>query len=597
MNEEEISKLSEEVATLKDRISALEQLLGPQLRAEAAPRPEAVSVPPQAPPPPQPAPQPARRRADSSELEAEIGGNWLNKIGAVALVLGIAFFLKYAIDNRWINETGRIVIGIVIGLVCIYGGEYFQRKNLPKYAQGLSGAGIAILYFTIYAAFAFYRLVPQLPAFAFMVLITITAIALSVRHNAVVIAILGIIGGFLTPVLIRQPGGGGGDSQIELFTYIAVLNLGVLGVTRYRGWRELNLLSFAGTVIVFAGWFGDYYVPAKLGLTMLFLTIFYAIFAAQSFVQNVVARRPMNASDLFMVIATPILYFAVSYSLLAREHYVYLGAFAVVMAAVYLVFTQRVHIAGYEDKKLRLLFLSIAAAFLTIAIPIQLRKHWITIGWAAEGAILAWLGFYLSSPKTRYVAMGLLGLAAIRLLFLDTFAAGAKDLTPFLNERFLTFLFAIVMAILVAALYARYREQITGGESAFPAILLVGANSLLIWALSQEALSLVERMSAAPFVAYSVRSLVLSAVWAIYAVLMLAAGILWKYRPVRIMAVVIFGIIILKSFLFDVWTLERVYRIIAFVGLGVLLLVASYVYQANRDRIRQIMRGDEQSHA
>ena len=597
MEKDPVSELREEVQRLSARITELEQAVKARpiqqeqpaprtvepMRAAAPPQPVAPTPTPS--PPPTPPPTVTLPRAEAGDLEAEIGGNWLNRIGAVALVLGMAFFLQYAIANRWINETGRIVIGIVIGLACIFGGEHFQKRGLGRYAQGLSGAGIAILYFSIYAAFAFYQLIDQLPAFAFMILVTVTAIAVSVRYDAIVIAILGIVGGFLTPVLMQKPGGGEGDSMIQLFTYVAILDLGILGTTYYKNWRALNLLSLGGTVMLFAG--GS--VPGKLGVTMLFLTIFYVIFAAQSFVQNVLAKRPMNSADLLMVIATPILYFATSYFLLKPEFYIYLGLFTVVIGAVYLIFANRVEIVGYEDRSLRLLFLCIAAGFIIVAVPIQLKQHWVTIGWAAEAAVIAWIGFYMNSARTRYVAAGLFGLVGWRLVLFDTWAPMYEKqvLVPFFNARFAVFLFAIAMGVLVTWLYSRYREQTTDSEKVIQVILVLGANFLMIWALSVEVLhSLsVYGLGYDP----STQSFALSAVWAFYAAVMLAVGIALRYRPARIMAMIVLGIVIVKSFLVDVWTLEKLYRIIAFVGLGVLLLLASYVYQIQRERIRRII--------
>ncbi|MCX6375244.1 MAG: DUF2339 domain-containing protein [Armatimonadetes bacterium] len=609
MEQDRVSQLWDEVQRLNARVLELEQALG-ERRAEAprpppqpAPTVQAVAPPPpqqpppvqevpQAPPPPRPAPAPA----GAGGLEAEIGGNWLNKIGAVALVLGMAFFLKYAIDNRWINETGRITIGLIVGLACLFGGEHFQKRNLNRYAQGISGAGIAILYFSIYAAFGFYSLIPQLPAFGFMILVTITAIAISVRYDAITIAVLGIIGGFMTPVLMQKPGGGGGDSEIQLFTYIAILDLGILGATYYKNWRSLNMLSLAGTAVVFTGWWGDSYEPKKLGVTLVFLTIFYAIFAAQSFVQNVVARRRMNSADLMMVILTPVLYFWTSYALLRGNYHLYLGIFAAAVGAVYVIFSHRVQIVGYEDRKLRLLFLMIASGFLIVAVPIQLEQHWVTIGWVAEGAVIAGLGFYMSSARTRYVGFGILCLAAFRLLFLDSWGYGLdRQIVPFFNARFATYLFSIAVIAFVAWLYSRYREQITDSEKAVQVILALGANFLMIWILSIEVLAWL--VCGTAYVPGSVQFFALSAVWAFYAAIMLAVGIAIRYRPARIMAMIVLGIVILKSFLLDVWTLEKLYRIIAFLGLGVLLLLASYFYQAQRDRVRQIIGAEGETDA
>ncbi|MDO8585951.1 MAG: DUF2339 domain-containing protein [Armatimonadota bacterium] len=589
MEEDRLSQLHEEVQRLARRVAELEQLHRTQ-PGQPPPRP-APAVRPPGPPPPSP---PPAAPVPSRDLEAEIGGNWLNRIGAVALVLGAGFFLKYAIDNRWIDETGRIILGVVVGLGLIFGGERLQKRGLGGYAQGLAGAGVSILYLSVYTAFSFYRLIPQGPAFGFMALVTIAAGAISVRYNALSIAILGIIGGFLTPVLTQGQGNDGGGSGAELLSYVAVLDLGVLGVTYYKNWRTLNLLSGVGTLLLFAGWYwtGS---PMTTGAIMLFLTIFYAIFAAQSFVQNVVARRPMNLADLTLVILTPVFYFWASYSLLKPQYYVYLGLFALAMCAVYLWFSQRVQVLRYQDSKLRLLFLAIAAGFLIVAVPIQLKQHWVVIGWAAEAAVVAAVGYYVNSRKMRYVAVGLFGLAIFRLLLIDLidYPEGLTA-TPFVNVVFGTFLFVVAMMAGVAWLSTRYRRILTRSDEAINAVLVLGANGLLLFALCREVLIWLQQLGLA---GTGAGSLAVSAVPAVYAAIMLIAGIALRYRPARIMALVLFGIVIVKAFLNDVWLLERLYRIIAFVGLGALLLLASYVYQVQGQRIRRILSGEEEQNA
>lgn len=602
MQWDDISDLRGDINHINARISELEQLLRNHLNASEASRPVSHEIPPsiQRPPsspvsvtvpPPQVSPAaPSRSRSDDSSLEEEIGGNWLNKIGAIALVLGIIFFLKYAIDNRWINETARIILGILAGLGCLYGGEYFQRKGLARYSHGLSGAGIAVLYATIFAAFSFYSLIEQIPAFAFMLVVTCTAIALSVRYDSIAIAIIGIVGGFLTPVLLQKPGSDGSSNFVQVLTYITIIDLGVLVLTVSKDWRPLNLLSFMGTVLFFAGTFNE----SHLGLTMAFLTIFFVIFAAQSLVQNVIVRRPLNPADVFMVLAVPVLYFATSYWLLSSRYHTYMGLFAVLMAGLYLALSYRVQVVGFEDKNLRLIFLGVAAAFLIIAIPIQLKQHWIVIGWSGEAAALAGIGFYLQSARTRYIAMLLLGISALYLLAISNMALTIPMLF-FLNKRFLTFLFVIAMASLIAWLYQKNRGSITPAERSFSLILIVGANFLMIWALSTEALVWVWRISGNISNIASVESLTLSAVWAVYGIAMLIAGIIFRFRAARIMAIILLGVVVFKSFLIDVWALERIYRIFAFLGLGLVLLIASYVYQTHRDSIRQLVESDSLS--
>src|SRR5215510_2317022 len=142
------------------------------------------------------------KTAPVESLETVIGGNWLNKIGIVAIVLGMAYFFKYAFDNRWIGEMGRVVLGAMTGLALLFCGEALQRRQYRSYGITIAAGGIAILYFSIFAAFNFYSLITQLPALFLMVMITTSAVLMAVRYDARVIAWIGILGGFLTPMML-----------------------------------------------------------------------------------------------------------------------------------------------------------------------------------------------------------------------------------------------------------------------------------------------------------------------------------------------------------------------------------------------------------
>lgn len=557
--------------------------LTPAREVAQAPTVESAA-PPRRPPAPAPAPTPA-----IADWEAVFGGRWLNRIGVLAIVFGIAFFLKYAFENRWIGETGRVIIGLLAGLAMIGAGERFRRKAYPVYAQGLSGGGILILYLSIFAAFNFYHLIPEALAFGSMVLVTATAIALAVRYDALAISILGILGGFLTPYLLST----GVDQQIALFTYIAILDLGILGIAYYKDWRLLNLLSFILTVSTFLGWYFTFYNTAKLWNTVFFLTLFFLIFAFLAILSNIVHRRRTDVGDIPLILANAALYFGTSFSLLDPGYHAYMGLFAATVAAFYLSVGSVAFRRNPEDTYLILSLLGLAVTFLTLAIPIQLKQQWITIAWAVEGAVFTWIGFREASPRTRVAALVILGLVVIRLLFFDTFLALAKEgFIPLLNKRGFAFAVGIAALFLSAYLHYRHRDHAEGDERRAPLVLIIVANLLALWLFSAETITYFDFKAGALRLTYpasreleNAKQLTLSAIWMVYAMALIILGFLKRFQPIRLFAITLFGITIFKVFLYDLSMLERIYRILSFIGLGLILLVASFLYQRFRQQI------------
>ena len=594
---EPLDELRIEIMHLRENLNLLEQKLNslaneqPSEKIDAAP----VFTPPVYKQPiPKPQAQtvirpPAATKQPNPDLEAIIGGNWLNRIGAATLIIGMAFFLKYAIDNNWINETGRIIIGLLVGMGCIWLGEKFQKKKLPIFAHGLSGAGVAILYFTIFAAYSFYSLLPQLPAFMIMIVVTAAAIALSVRYDAISIAALGILGGFMTPALLSGGHGSGGDSSnIGVLIYIIILDLGILGVTRFKNWRSLNIISLIGTVIIFTNATGSY--NYKKGLSIEFATIYFLIFAAQAYVQNVMARRDLTGWDTIMAVAPPILYFAHCDGLLAGTEYAMaLGPFAILMAAAYVGLSHKVFMTAFEDRKLCAMYLTIAAAFLTIAIPLQLRGYWLAWGWGIEAGILSYIGFHLNSARTRGVALGVLWLAVITLLGNTAMSITDGKAQAFADMRMPTYLLLTALTSYMIYFYSTKQKILTESERfLFPASLVISAALLLLIGLSTDVYVLAEAQI------HSLNaSVILTLLWLAYGLAAIMAGIHYKHRPIRIFALLLLGVTLTKTYLSDVWWLPMAWRIIAFIALGVMLLMASYFYQKYRPQIAQIVSGDK----
>jgi uncharacterized membrane protein len=244
-------------------------------RAERPPPPPPPPTVPLVPPPPVAPPPPPARPFD---WEAFFGVKLFAWVGGFVLFLGIVFLVKYSFDNNLIGPAMRVAIGTVVGLVLVATGWFTATRNFRVSGQSLCATGVLVLYGNIFAAHVYYHLIALTPAFAAMALVTSAAFFLAVRMNAQVIVVLGLLGGFLTPVLLST----GVDNPTALFGYIAVLNIGIASVALRKRWDYLVLLAAAGTILMEFAWADKFFVVSKantafvifLGFEALFLAIF-----------------------------------------------------------------------------------------------------------------------------------------------------------------------------------------------------------------------------------------------------------------------------------------------------------------------------------
>src|SRR5438067_5372502 len=199
--------------------------------------------------------------ARKSAWEQFMGAKMFAWIGGFALFLGVAFFVKYSFEHNLISPELRVAIGFLTGIALVIGGVALKRKENAVTAQTLCATGILILYAVTFACRSFYHFpfFGLIPTFALMLLITATAFLLAVRMDALVVAILGIAGGFLTPVLLST----GQDNPAGLFGYIALLDIGLLAVARRKEWSSLPILGAVGTVLMQIAWVGSFFLHGQ----------------------------------------------------------------------------------------------------------------------------------------------------------------------------------------------------------------------------------------------------------------------------------------------------------------------------------------------
>lgn len=599
-SQSDLQSLKALVGDLAQRVERLERKLN-----VAAPEPPTVEVSlphvPQTPPPPPPPPQRFERVAelrsrpggDEADLESRIGSHWLNRIGIAAVLIGVSYFLKYAFDNNWIGPAGRVTIGLLAGIAIVVWSERFRSRGYQVFSYSLKALGIGVMYLSLWTAFHVYSLIPSGVTFIAMLAVTASTAALAISQDAELLAAFALIGAFITPLLLAT----GENKELQLFSYAALLDLAAVVMVARKPWRRLLALAFIGTLVLYVGWDWEFYNRSQLNLTLAFATMFFIIFAVASLLarQPESETAPFAAVPLFLAFINAGVYFVQVYAMFEEVDKHAMAWFALALAAVYIFLskqTQRYYPDPANIQRLHYLHLALAIGFITVAIPIRMDGHWITIGWLVEAAVLLWLGDRISSAFLNMFAIGAIALGAVRLLAVDNFDAT----TLIFNARMATF--AVAIAVLGAlAWYSSRRPDDFSQRSA--QIAVVALNALALTALSREVADLYGRQQAAiqpvyrpgayphydPAYSANARGIRLaedftySALWMAYGAMLMIVGFWRRSSFVRWQALLLIAVTIVKVFVYDVSQLDKGYRILSFIVLGVLLLTISFVYQ------------------
>lgn len=506
-------------------------------------------------------------------MESTIAGRWFNYVGILAVALAVAFFLKYAFDNNWIGPAGRVTLGLIAGAAMYPFSHWVLRRGYRYYSEGLAGLGAAILYLSIWSGWHYYHLFPQSYAFPLMIVVTAMTVAIALGRNSERIAVLALVGGLLTPILVST----GQNEEIALFTYLIILGAAMLGIAWMRKWRSIVPVQFVGTLIYFWGWYADFYAKSELSTTALFATVFFALFAALPAARGTRAGE-LPAEDIAVVLTNAFNYLIALRLMLLPDYRWALTLTVLALAAAHL-FAERAlpRKQTGANRLAHMLYAGLALTFATLAIPIRLEGRWITLAFAVEAALLIWSGLRGRSLALRVAGLVLFAAVGIRLAIL---VATAPTPTAFLlNARFLTF--AVCAACGFAALlFARQSDCPLGSaESQLYHFLAIASNFAFLLALSMDVWDLFGRMPSLGIDRELAQQLALSLLWVAYAVVLLVTGMVRKSASIRWQGLILLAVAIVKVFLFDLSFLTRFYRIVSVFILGLVLLLVSFYYQ------------------
>lgn len=637
-----------------------------------------------------------------------IRDNFLTIFGIVTLVLGIAYFVKYAIDQNWINETFRVLIGLVVGL-SIIGIAHNIRKNYAIFSSILIGGGLTVLYFTLTIAFREYQLLSQNVTFTLLTLVTIFSIVMAMLYNRQVLAIFSILGGFTAPLMIST----GESNYIFLFAYLVILNFSMLFMAWRKNWQVISFIAFCFTSIYSISWIDQ----PKTSSQFLFFTLLYAIFTITSLLNYFKKGEFSVWNSLLLILNTilsTILISSVYYFMFGHQNGLIAFIFSLIniLGAFYIYKTS-------TNNSLKNTFIGLGIALFTTSIALQFEANVVSISFSVESTLLLylWKKSRENIFKIFFIAMFPLLLIALCInwfdyidsnsylpiifnyVFITSFVAlvcsianiylmkdfdteeqflGLKlnhskfifiltslllmytgvlfeliyQIEPYFNLMMIIS-YVLIYTIFFIAFILVLRKNLNLGPSLQLLLQISAGICILLLPLFAEIPSLIYKkklrltysiyltyLIPTAYIAYLViknnhfkrssakqiicmlivvytisfekynsfmllalddtsanfshqadifRMILLPIIWAVLGFGLMYFGLKKQLKGFPVVGIILFGLIILKLYLIDVWEMSNVYRIISFIVLGILILFTSFMYQKLKNLMKNLM--------
>lgn len=648
--------------------------------------------------------------------EEYIGGNLFGKIGILILVIGIGFFVKYAIDKDWINEIMRTILGFACGIGLLIIAERLKTKY-RTFSSLLAGGSFAIFYVTTAIAFHYYHLFSQPIAFGILIVITVLMSGLSILYGRRELAIISLIGGFIAPFLVSS----GEGNYIVLFTYILILNFGMFWLSLYKKWAELPIISFVftyGIMLMFTintAWNQVFIEGTSSSLArnmLVFSTLFYLIFLLP-ILSILKTETPRTNKVLLLTIAfNNFIYLAFGLYFISEMKFSFKaeGALPLFIAMVNAILVFWLKKQKQDYKLLIHTMLGMVITFISISIPIQMEGRFITLLWASEMVLLLWLFVRSKIRLYEYFSLALIiltllsfastmfahnywsgdyknmlitnlytGIAFLASMFLMIRHKTVFQQTPVLTYRPWSRIMLIFAAGIIYYSFAdEISYRISNSYTSIKALLLytsayilmftivlrkyvpinkfkqlyksalfintllfiidsylVGikraysSHTLLSWSLviitvltfisigrqyyltnSKNAPSTrrftiyftilatlcwlsIENLLLEQFTMKDEYSAGFSIALSIAAFIQMGLGMKLHMRPLRMISLAMFGIVLAKLIVIDLWAMPTIGKIIVFIILGIILLVLSFLYQKLKDVLFKDDRTEE----
>ncbi len=509
------------------------------------------------------------------ENEFHFGQKWLLIIGIITMVFAVGYFLKYSFTKGWVGPAGRIVLSYFWGMVFLGMGEWFRKKEFRSFGLSLAGGGIAVFYFATFAGFQLYHLVPFWLSFALMLVITCFSAVLAIIYDTKWLAALGTLGGFLTPILLSTHT----PNQIALMSYMLILNLGILALATRKNWRILESLGFVFTWLLYTAWYGPYYKTAYFWPSIIFLFLFFLIYAILPVAGTLYRKEARSIGNLWFAAPNALITFGFAFALVTdRFSMPYVSIVTILIAVIFLALANWMSEHDSRESSAFWYLIANAVFYLVLTVPILFSSNWITIFWALEAALILWLGLKVKRKWMTATGIILIIVVTGKFIFYDyhfifhlshSWYYRNIPYTKMLLERILT------AAAVLAALYKSSRQlhsSATNTRSRWGSLLFVIFATTLFIILTIDTVAFFHQyLPGARFASISI-------LWAIFASVLMVQGFRKENSTMRKTAIGIFIVTLFKVFLVDISHFSTPYRILSFMVLGMLLITSSWLY-------------------
>jgi uncharacterized membrane protein len=455
----------------------------------------------------------------------------------------------------------------------------------------LSGGGLAVLYLSLYAAFALYHLIPAPLATVGMLAITSTGMTLSIRYSTYSLAAIALLGGFLTPIMLST----GQNQPLTLFGYILLLDIGTLLLLRFRQWPSLVVASLFGTVLIYFGWHSEFFNNDQRWLAFAIIAVFFIFYNLYILLSRLYSPNAESKVDQFVIFGSAAFFFLAFFS---QQHWVSnwpVKTFTLALAGCEISLAEFARRRTPAARLIIAAYAAVSVILTVIATFVALEQRWIMPALAAEMAALGWIGLRLDFPVLRRGAY-LIGLLVLFRFFDDIVLClePFERFIPIYNGRFLVCAAAVAGFYALMSFISRYRNKLDINERYILEITFIITQALSLALLSAEVHDFFRFRSPGQILdwgsSHYAYQMSLSVLWALYASLLTGVGIFKRLRGARVLGILLLGATILKVFLIDLSSLQTFYRIISFIVLGLLLLAVSYGY----NRYKHFIFGEDQ---